>query len=102
MDTMTLEQALGAAIRSRRLSADLAQEDVIARSSIPRSTYLKIERGEASANVGQLQAIAAVLEVSASSLMAAAEAGEGQPVRARHPRASRRAVVSDSETPHKP
>jgi len=70
----TLSEALGAEIRAERNAQKRTQADVFETVGISKRAYIKYEAGTMPLNTAQLAAISACLNVSASTLMAKAEA----------------------------
>lgn len=68
-----LNQALADEIRGERNAKRLTQTEMIERSRIPRSTYVKIEAGKRSIDVTELGKIASALELPMSTLTERAE-----------------------------
>jgi transcriptional regulator with XRE-family HTH domain len=64
--------AIGAAIRTRRRSQGISQEQLAYMAEIDRSHMGKIERGERNVSVLNLIRICAALQTRASELLAAA------------------------------
>ncbi|MBY4676809.1 helix-turn-helix domain-containing protein [Marinobacterium arenosum] len=77
---MTLQQALGKAIRMRRLEAELSQEQLAERCDVERAYISNIERAKRQPSFNTLMLIAAALEVPLSELIRDAEqrAGTGR------------------------
>lgn len=65
-------QKLGAAIRAARVAEGMSQEALADAAGIDRSHMGKIERGERNVSVLNLARVSEALNVSMSSLMAAA------------------------------
>jgi len=59
-------QTVAAQIRAERAASGLTQIEVYTRAGIPRSTYLRIERGTHVADTTELAKIADVLDVCMS------------------------------------
>ena len=62
-------QALGTAIRTRRLELGLSQEELGFRAGLDRTYIGGIERGERNVSLKNIQAIAQALGVHASTLL---------------------------------
>lgn len=73
-EPMTLSEALGAEIRAERNAQKRTQADVFEAVGISKRAYIKYEAGAMPLNTIQLAAICAHLGVSASELVAKAEA----------------------------
>lgn len=69
--------AVAAQIRAERASARLTQAEMVKRSGLSRSTYVRIESGNRPADVSQLGRIASALGVTSSRLLALAEQRAG-------------------------
>lgn len=67
-------QAVGAAVRGRRLELGLSQEELGYRAKLDRTYVSGVERGVRNPTVGSLRRIADALETSASALFQTAEA----------------------------
>ena len=65
--------AVAAQIRAERAAAGMTQQQVMDRSGLPKSTYLRMESGERVADVGQLAAFCAAVGIPVSALMQRAE-----------------------------
>ena len=68
-----LNEAVANEIRAERARRRLTQEQVIERSRVPRSTYVRLEAGTRNIDMEQLHAIARALGVAARDLMERAE-----------------------------
>lgn len=68
-----ITSAVAAQIRAERAAAGLTQRQVMDRSGLPKSTYLRMESGERVADVGQLAAFCSAVGVPLSVLLARAE-----------------------------
>lgn len=71
------QQALGAAVRERRQQLGLTQEQLSLRSELHQRWISNVETGRRNPSYGSLRRLAGGLELSASQLIAAAEAHEG-------------------------
>jgi transcriptional regulator with XRE-family HTH domain len=69
----SLEQAIGAQVRSHRTRLGLKAADLAAAAGISGSLMSKIETGQVSASLSTLQAVAAALNVPLAGFFAAAE-----------------------------
>ena len=70
--------ALGEEIRAKRARRDMTQDELAAEAGIHRNFVGLIERGQRNVTVVVLEAIADVLEVSLSQLLAGAERRRGK------------------------
>jgi transcriptional regulator with XRE-family HTH domain len=68
-----LTLAVAAQIRAERAASGLTQRQVMEKSGIPKSTYLRLESGERVADVQQLAAFCAAVDISLADLMRHAE-----------------------------
>lgn len=68
-----LNQALADEIRAERARQRLTQAQVIERSGVPRSTYVRMEAGTRAIDVVQLDRVAVAFGVSARELLERAE-----------------------------
>lgn len=59
-------RTVAAQIRAERAASGLTQSEVMARSGIPRSTYLRIEKGTHVADTTELKKITGALGISMS------------------------------------
>jgi transcriptional regulator with XRE-family HTH domain len=75
-EPLEFQQALGAAVRARRQELGLIQEQLSLRSDLHQRWISNVETGRRNASYGSLRKLAAALELSASQLVAAAEANE--------------------------
>ena len=73
----TLEQALGAQVRSLRRQLDLTVSDLAAAATISIGMLSKIENGQISPSLATLQAIASALNVPITALFASFEEQRG-------------------------
>ncbi|WP_028008059.1 helix-turn-helix domain-containing protein [Solimonas flava] len=69
----TIEQALGSAIRRRRIALGYSQETFADEIGMHRTYYSAIERGEKNLQLNTLRRVCEGLGVSASQLMREAE-----------------------------
>jgi transcriptional regulator with XRE-family HTH domain len=69
-----LALAVAAQIRAERAAAGMTQQEVQDASGIPKSTHLRLESGERVADVSQLAAFCAAVNVPVAVFMARAEA----------------------------
>lgn len=67
-------QAFGSAVRTARLKAGIAQEELALKAGVERSHMGKIERGEHMPTVGMALKIARALGISAGALIEETEA----------------------------
>jgi len=70
--------AVAAQIRAERAARGLTQADMVERSGVPRSTYIRLERGQRVADSTQLARLCAVWELRVSEFFARVE-GERYP-----------------------
>ena len=83
MDAVNLRErsdwsdAVAATIRAERAALSLTQSDVIARSGLARSTYIRIETGQRVPDVTQLARIAEALGMRLVELAEARAAASG-------------------------
>lgn len=66
-------KAFGKAVKLRRIELDLTQEDLVERSGLARSFVSSIERGQKSASVTSIAALADALQCNPSDLWRVAE-----------------------------
>ncbi|MCC6959509.1 MAG: helix-turn-helix transcriptional regulator [Dehalococcoidia bacterium] len=71
-----LEVAIGAVIRERRLQRGLSQEALAEAADLHRNYVGLVERGQHSASLAALAAIAGALGLKASELIRLAETGQ--------------------------
>jgi DNA-binding XRE family transcriptional regulator len=67
-------ESVAAQIRAERAAASLTQDELVALSGIPRSTYIRLERGQRVADVSQLARICGALELPLSEFWQRVEA----------------------------
>ena len=72
MDAQTIDQAVGAEIRAARAKRGYSQRELAERAGIGFSTIRRLESGERSADVVQLNSICRALRVSMPDLVARA------------------------------
>lgn len=70
--TTTVDQAVGRKLKGMRVEAGLSQEELAERSGVSESTVYRIERGERSARMDQLDALCGVLGIEIYDFMKAA------------------------------
>ncbi|MGV9818378.1 helix-turn-helix domain-containing protein [Nocardia xishanensis] len=68
-----LNAALGVEIRARRLEAGLSQQQLWTRAELPKNVYQRLEGGQRTISVEQLDAIAEALETTMDDIAAAAK-----------------------------
>jgi transcriptional regulator with XRE-family HTH domain len=68
-----LTRAVAAQIRAERAASGLTQQKVVDKSGIPKSTYIRLESGERVADVQQLAAFCAALDIPLAVFMQRAE-----------------------------
>lgn len=72
MELVSIDQAIGSKLRGLRAERDLSQRDLATMSGVAESTIYRIERGERSARMDQLEPLCEALEVEVYDLVKAA------------------------------
>jgi len=73
---MTILEAFGNAVRHKRMSLHMSQEDLAAASGLHRTYIGSVERGERNVSLLNIVRISTALDVSPSELMTSIKTGD--------------------------